>query len=52
MNIFWGRNSTDDPVEYRELAAAYQRGESKYSNEHRMEKHFEARDPPSLLRAL
>src|SRR6266849_3595035 len=50
MNIRGG-NSTDDPIEYRELAAANQRGESKYSNEHRREKHFEVRDPSSL-RAL
>lgn len=46
-----GGNSADDPIEYRELVTTYQRGENKYSNEHRMEKHFEARDPPSL-RAL
>jgi hypothetical protein len=46
-----GGNSTDDPIEYRELVAANQHGENKYSNEHRTEKHFEAREPPSL-RAL
>jgi hypothetical protein len=39
MNIEGG-NSTDDPIEYRELVGANQRGESKYSNEHRTEKHL------------
>ena len=51
MNI-GGGNSTDDPIEYRKLVPAYQSGERKYGNEHRTEKHFEARDPPSLLHAL
>jgi hypothetical protein len=47
MNI-GGGNSTDDPTGHRELFAANQSGKRKYSNEHRREKHFEARDPPRL----
>jgi hypothetical protein len=38
-----GGNTTDDPVDYGELVAANQRGESKDSNKHRTEKHFEER---------
>lgn len=48
MNIEGG-NSTDDSIEYRELVTANQGEQIQY--EHRTEKHFEARDPPSL-RAL
>ena len=43
-----GGNSTDDPIEYRDLLGANQRGEGKYRNEHRTEKHFEASDPLRL----
>lgn len=35
-----GGNTTDDPIEYRELAGANQRGESRYDNEHETGKHF------------
>ena len=36
-----GGNTTDDPINNRDLLAANERRENEYRSEHRMQKHFE-----------